>query len=421
MTIETSSNLREQVTAAKEASATLALLTTQEKNTILSEIARELRNSADEIVKANEEDLRTAEKHHDRLRFDHGRLETSIREVEQIITLKDFVGEVIEETRRPNGLALQRVRVPLGVVLMIYEARPNVTIDATVLALKSGNAVILKGGSDAIRTNRAIVKAIHAGLKQAGAKSPISEHAVTFIDSSDHSAVDELLAMDRLIDVVIPRGGKGLIDLVKEKSRIPVIETGASVVHMYIDEFANLEMARDLVVNSKTRRVSVCNALDVLLVHEKIAGKFFPLLDEGLKKSSEERGHPAVEVRGDNARGDSSARHDDFDTEFLDYVLTTHVVGSLDEAIAHIGRHSLNHSESIVTERAQRAEEFLARVDSACVYWNASTQFSDGAQFGMGAEIGISTQKLHVRGPFALEGLTTYKWKIRGSGQIRPV
>lgn len=415
MTTDTSSKLREQIMAAKEASAALALATSAGKNAMLAEIARELRNSADEIVRANEKDLQTASKNHDRLRFDHGRLETSIREVEQVMTLKDFVGEVIEETRRPNGLHLQRVRVPLGVVLMIYEARPNVTIDSTVLALKSGNAVILKGGSDAIATNRAIVKAIHTGLRRAG----VSEHVVTFIDSSDHSAVDELLTMERLIDVVIPRGGKGLIDLVKERSRIPVIETGASVVHMYIDEFADLEMARDLAVNSKTRRVSVCNALDVLLVHEKVAEKFFPMLDEGLKKSSEERGHPVVTVRGDSGRADGGVH--DFDTEFLDYVLTTHVVGSLDEAIAHIAKHSLNHSECIVTENSARAEEFMSRVDSACVYWNASTQFSDGAQFGMGAEIGISTQKLHVRGPFALEGLTTYKWKIRGSGQIRPV
>lgn len=405
------SKLAEEVLTTKEASRALAQLTTREKNMLLSMFVEELRRSADDIVKANEEDLKLATKNHDRLRFDHGRLEMSIREVEQVITLKDFVGEVIEETKRPNGLKLERVRVPLGVILMIYEARPNVTIDATVLALKSGNAVILKGGSEAIHTNRAIVSALHTALRLAGEKMQgIDEHAVTFIDSTDREAVSELLKMRGAIDVVIPRGGKGLIDMVKQESRIPVIETGASVVHMYIDEFANLDMARDLAVNAKTRRVGVCNALDVLLVHENVAEKFFPMLSEGLKKSSEERKHPEVIV----------SRDGDFDTEFLDYALTTHVVSSLDDAIAHIDEHSLNHSECIVTDNEKNAELFLTRVDSACVYWNASTQFTDGAQFGLGAEIGISTQKLHVRGPFALEGLTTYKWKIRGNGQTRP-
>lgn len=405
------SKLAEEVLATKEASRALAQLTTHEKNILLGMFVEELRRSADDIVKANEEDLKLATKNHDRLRFDHGRLEMSIREVEQVMTLKDFVGEVIEETRRPNGLKLERVRVPLGVILMIYEARPNVTIDATVLALKSGNAVILKGGSEAIYTNRAIVSALHTALRLAGEKMKgIDEHAVAFIDSTDREAVSELLKMRGAIDVVIPRGGKGLIDMVKQESRIPVIETGASVVHMYIDEFANLDMARDLAVNAKTRRVGVCNALDVLLVHENVAEKFFPMLSEGLKKSSEERKHPEVIVNRDG----------DFDTEFLDYALTTHVVSSLDDAIAHIDAHSLNHSECIVTDNEKNAELFLTRVDSACVYWNASTQFTDGAQFGLGAEIGISTQKLHVRGPFALEGLTTYKWKIRGNGQTRP-
>ncbi len=411
------SKLREEVFTTKEVSRQLGLLTTHEKNMLLGYVVQELRLAGDAIVRANEEDLKIAAKNHDRLRFDHGRLEMSIREIEQIMTLKDFVGEVIEETRRPNGLKLERVRVPLGVILMIYEARPNVTIDATVLALKSGNAVILKGGSEAIHTNRAIVEAIHAALRCAGEKMRgVNEHAVTFVDSGDRAIVSELLQMRGLIDVVIPRGGKWLIDMVKQESRIPVIETGASVVHMYVDEFANLDMARDLAVNAKTRRVAVCNALDVLLVHEKVSEKFFPMLDEGLRKSSEERGHPMVDVRSDERRGDG-----DFDTEFLDYTLTTHIVSSLDDAISHIDEHSLNHSECIVTDNVARAEEFLARVDSACVYWNASTQFSDGAQFGLGAEIGIATQKLHVRGPFALEGLTTYKWKIRGNGQTRPL
>jgi len=404
------SKLTEGVSMTKETSRVLAQLTTHEKNSLLGIIVEELRLAAEAIVRANEDDLRVATKNHDRLRFDHGRLETSIREIEQVMTLKDFVGEVIEESRRPNGLKLERIRVPLGVILMIYEARPNVTIDATVLALKSGNAVILKGGSEAINTNRAIVAAIHTALKRAGeTMKGVDEHAVMFVDSTDHDAVSELLQMRGAIDVVIPRGGKGLIDMVKQESRIPVIETGASVVHMYIDEFANLDMARDLAVNAKTRRVGVCNALDVLLVHEKIAKKFFPMLDEGLKKSSEERGHPTVSVHHEG----------DFDTEFLDYALTTHVVSSLEDAISHIDEHSLNHSECIVTDNEKNAEAFLARVDSACVYWNASTQFTDGAQFGLGAEIGISTQKLHVRGPFALEGLTTYKWKIRGNGQTR--
>jgi glutamate-5-semialdehyde dehydrogenase len=440
------SMLEDRVRRVVATSRKVAGLSSDEKNALLEFIAEELTDGSGAIITANRRDVDAEKSLHgnanDRLVFEKDRLDASIKEVHHVAELKDYVGEIIEEIERPNGLRLERTRVPLGVILMIYEARPNVTIDSTILALKSGNAVILKGGSEALETNRAIVECIWKALDLRG----LPRDAVMFVDSTDRNVVGELLQMKSLIDVVIPRGGKGLIDFVARESLVPVIETGASVVHMYIDEKADIEKAVAIAVNAKTRRVGICNALDVLLVHRAIAEKFLRAFASALLASSRNRPHPVVELRCDEAAmcilrcetcGGSaeeacsvSKNHypklavldpaRDFDTEFLDYILSVHIVDSLDEATSHIDIHSLKHSECIVTESAENAEEFLRRVDSACVYWNASTQFSDGAQFGLGAEIGISTQKLHARGPFALEGLTTYKWKIRGSGQVRP-
>lgn len=422
--------IREHIAEAKVAASVMAQMSTKAKNELLLMIADELLLNESAILAANAKDIEAAlvadsTRNVDRLVLTSERLRASIEEIKQVALLEDFVGKIISSDVRPNGLNLERVRVPLGVILMIYEARPNVTIDAAVLGLKSGNSVILKGGSEAINTNREMVRAIQNALKKSGA--PMA--AVIFVDSTDRSIVSDLLTMRGLIDVVIPRGGKGLIDLVVRESKIPVIETGASVVHVYVDDEADLEMACDIVLNSKIRRTSICNTLDVLLVHENSMAKFLPLLAEKLMTSSQMEHHPMVELRADemcetilSARYSHVKKLDpaaDFDTEYLDYVMSVHAVSSLEEAINHIGQHSLKHTECIVTENSEHAEKFLSSVDSACVNWNASTQFSDGGQFGLGAEIGISTQKLHVRGPFALEGLTTYKWKVRGNGQIR--
>jgi len=324
----------------------------------------------------------------------------------------------LSERVRPNGLKIQQAAVPFGVILMIYESRPNVTVDAATLSLKSGNAVILKGGKEAINSNRVIVKAIKAALKSVGAP----EDAVQFVDSVEKNSIADFLKMKGLIDVVIPRGGKGLINFVVENSRIPVIETGASVVHTYVDKKFDLRFAVPVIVNSKTRRVSICNALDVLLVHKDSAKKILPSLAKELAQCN-------VEIRADEKAYKILAGYpklrriavQDFDTEFLDYILAVKIVNNIDEALEHIAKHSLRHTEAIITKDRTAAERFLNEVDAACVYVNAATQFTDGAQFGLGAEIGISTQKLHVRGPFALEGLTTYKWKIYGKGQTRPI
>jgi len=331
-----------------------------------------------------------------------------------VVGLDDFVGQLIDERTHPNGLSMQRIRVPLGVIGMIYESRPNVTVDATVLCLKSGNAVMLKGGSDAIHSNRVITRVMREALEG----TAIPPEAIQFIDTTDRAVTREFLGLKDYLDVIIPRGGRGLINFVIEHSSVPAIHTGASVVHTYVDAAADLDKAAAIVVNSKTRRVSICNSLDTVLVHESVSEDFLkkvvPLLKEHeVELRCDERSLAFVGETG------IAATEDDFGNEFLDYVLSVKVVNSVDEAIDHITLHSLKHSEAIVTEDETVADYFLKAVDAACVYWNASTQFSDGAQFGLGAEIGISTQKLHVRGPFALEGLTTFKWVIRGVGQIR--
>ncbi|MBU0578218.1 glutamate-5-semialdehyde dehydrogenase [Patescibacteria group bacterium] len=421
-------NLESQIQRANLAARKLAMLSAEEKNKALKRISELVLAERDLILAENAKDMEEGEKNNlgsklDRLLLTEDRLRGISDDTLNVASLPDSVGQVIDETERPNGLKISRVRVPIGVIGIIYEARPNVTVDAAVLCLKSGNAVILKGGSDAINSNRILAKLIRQALEETG----LDPEAVQFIDSTDRETTVELLKTKEGIDCIIPRGGKGLIDFVKETSSIPVIETGASVVHVYVDKAVDIQKAVDITVNAKTRRVSICNTLDVLLVHKDIASEFLPQLADALTKRAEEEGQELVEIHADEQIQNLlnpyslilNAADKDFDTEFLDYKMSIKTVGSLDEALDHIAEHSLKHSESIVTEDKEAAEKFLKSVDAACVYHNASTQFSDGAQFGLGAEIGISTQKLHVRGPFALEGLTTFKWVIRGDGQVR--
>ena len=419
---------------AREGARHVGLLSSEAKNEILLKIADILSKNKRVIIAENKKDISEGKKNKlsqnllDRLMLNEERIDGIIRDVQKVAELKDFIGEVIEEKTLPNGLFIQRRRVPIGVIGMIYEARPNVTVDATCLALKSGNAIILKGGSDAMHSNRVLVKFIRSALgpfDMLNADKPVSS-AVQLIDTDDHSATRELLRLKGIVDVIIPRGGKGLIDFVTKNATVPVIETGASVVHVFVDESADIEKAVTIVLNSKLRRTSICNALDILVIHTAITEKFFKKFVAALKKSgkqialrADEKSHSILSQHKEKCFTLTKAKQADFDTEFLDAILAVKTVRSLDEALEHIYRHSLGHTEAIITEDAKNADRFLKEVDSACIYHNASTQFSDGAQFGLGAEIGISTQKLHARGPFALEGLTSYKWVIKGNGQIR--
>lgn len=425
---------------AREVSRRLGLFSTEAKNQILAKIADRLEKELKTVLRANEKDMNAGRRKGlseallDRLFLNKDRLKSMAADVHHVASLKDYVGEIIESQQLPNGLFLKRVRVPLGVVGIIYEARPNVTVDAATLCLKSGNAVILKGGSDAQNSNRALVKIIQTVLKEISFTEPQArlQDAVQLIDSTERQATMELLNLRDLVDVIIPRGGKSLIDFVRENSKIPVIETGASVVHTYVHEDADISKAVKIILNAKLRRVSICNTLDCLLVHKNIARTFLQALVTSLPKNPYRADH--LEIRADSYSfgilrtlskpkdfmlSVKRATPEDFHTEFLDYILAIKTVRTLEDGISHIAHHSLKHSEAIITEDRAAAERFLNTVDAACVYWNASTQFSDGAQFGLGAEIGVSTQKLHARGPFALEGLTSYKWVIEGNGQIR--
>jgi glutamate-5-semialdehyde dehydrogenase len=412
-------DLLSQAQQAVEASRKLVMVTTEQKNEALLKIGEALLANSAEILEANEIDVEKAKANGqtvmvDRLLLNQERIEGIVNELKKVVALEDEIGKVMDERDHEQGMKIQRVRVPLGVVGMIYESRPNVTVDATVLCLKSGNAVMLKGGSDAIASNRVLTRVMKDALRG----SAVPAEAIQFLDTVDRSVTADFLKLKGYLDVVIPRGGKGLIEFVTETSTVPVIETGASVVHTYIDKEADLAKAAEIVVNSKTRRVSICNTLDTMLVHADVADVFLKQVTPLFKEHK-------VQIRGDERAmatlgGDGFPASDqDFGKEFLDYIVSVKVVDTIEDAIAHITKYSLKHSEAIVTENVDTAERFLKEVDAACVYWNASTQFSDGAQFGLGAEIGISTQKLHVRGPFALEGLTSMKWKIRGSGQIR--
>lgn len=396
----------------------LQTLSTEKKNEALLCVAKALLENAAYILTENEKDIAAAKENGmheglvDRLRLTDARIAAIADGLKEIVALPDPIGEVLEETERPNGLQIQKVRVPLGVIGIIYESRPNVTADAFGLCFKTGNAVILKGGSDAIHSNIAITESIRKGLTACG----ITADAIQLITDTDRKVTAEFMKMKDYVDVLIPRGGSGLIRAVVENSTIPVIETGTGNCHIYVDEAAELSMAVSIIMNAKTQRIGVCNACESLVVHESVAEKFLPMLKEALDTKN-------VELRGDEKAREciscAQATAEDFYTEYLDYILSIKVVSSVDEAIKHINQHNTKHSEAIITTNAETAEKFLNEVDASSVYVNASTRFTDGFEFGFGAEIGISTQKLHARGPMGLKELTSYKYKVRGTGQIR--
>lgn len=404
---------------ALKAKGTVELLSTEEKNRALEKVSKGLVNHTEAILLANEKDMKNGREKGmsqgllDRLKLTEDRIKDMAEGIRQIVNLPDPIGEILEEWKRPNGLLIRKKRVPMGVIGIIYEARPNVTADAFALCFKTGNVVILKGGSDAIHSNAAIAESIRESLKAAS----VTEDAIQLIMDTDRETTSRFMKLNRYIDVLIPRGGAGLIRTVVENSTIPVIETGTGNCHIYVDKDADLQMALGIIINAKTQRIGVCNACESLVIHREIAGKFLPLLRTALLEKK-------VEIRGDEEvclaiPESKTASEEDYGAEYLDYILSVKLVGNIQEAIAHINRYHTMHSDCIVTENQNTAELFLNAIDSACVYWNASTRFTDGFEFGFGAEIGISTQKLHARGPMGLKELTAYKYLIQGNGQIR--
>ena len=404
---------------SKIASRQLNKLGQKEKNNALAWVAKTLVEHADQIIKANENDVQKAmengmkESLIDRLTLDQTRIETMAEGITQIIGLKDPIGEIIHMENRPNGLSIGQKRVPLGVIGIIYEARPNVTVDAFALCFKTGNAAILRGGSDALCSNQVIVSIIRKALKECN----LCEDAVILIEDTSRETAKEFMRLNQYVDVLIPRGGASLIKTVVENSTIPVIETGTGNCHIYVDEFADLDMAVNIIENAKTQRLGVCNACESLVVHHKVSKEVIPMIYQRLHDKK-------VEVRGDErareiCQGIVSATTEDWGTEYLDRIISLKVVDSIDEAIDHINYYNTKHSESIITKDYENSMRFLNEIDAAAVYVNASTRFTDGSEFGFGAEIGISTQKLHARGPMGLVALTTTKYIILGNGQIR--
>ena len=403
---------------AKAAKYELNRLSTDKKNEALKKAAEYIKAASAVIIEENKKDLVNADEKgmspalKDRLKLDDKRIDGICEGLLQVAELKDPVGEVLEQFERPNGLKIDKVRVPLGVVGIIYESRPNVTADAFALTFKAGNVVILKGGSDAINSNKAITKVLRNALKDCG----INEDAVSLIESTDRETTRAFMQMKEYVDVLIPRGSAGLIRSVVENSKIPVIETGAGNCHIFIDETADALMATEIIINAKTQRLGVCNTCESLVVHEKA-------MDRVMKKVAEALKEKKVDIRADEearlALDCNAASEEDFGTEYLDLIISVKTVKNIDEAIEHINRYSTHHSEAIITKDEANAEKFLKEVDSACVYVNASTRFTDGFEFGFGAEIGISTQMLHARGPMGLKELTSYKYRIRGNGQVR--
>ncbi len=396
--------------------AGLAAPGTEQKNRALLAMADALTAETDDILKANAVDMQHAAGRIspvmlDRLRLDESRIASMAEGIRSVAALDDPTGRVLQEVERPNGLRIQKISVPIGVVAIIYESRPNVTSDAAALAFKSGNVCVLRSGKDAFFSASAIVKALRKGLAAAG----INENYVNLIEDTTRQSATDLMTAQGLVDLLIPRGGKGLIRACVENAKVPIIETGTGICHIYVDKAADLDMALNIVDNAKTSRPSVCNAAEVCLVHREVASAFLPRLWE--------RFRDRVELRGDAAVCEmipaKAADGEDFDTEFLDYIMAVAVVEDIDGAIAHIAAHSTHHSESIVTNDPAAAERFTALVDSAAVYVNASTRFTDGGEFGLGCEMGISTQKLHARGPMGLQELNTYRYVITGNGQIR--
>jgi glutamate-5-semialdehyde dehydrogenase len=414
-TIANSVSTQEKLWRARDASAKLAILSTDEKNALLHAIADGIEAQIESILAANREDIESSGLQgamRDRLLLTPARIKDMAQGVRDVAALKDPIGQTMEEWTRPNGLRIRKVRVPLGVVGIIYESRPNVTIDTAVLALKTGNAIVLRGGKEAAHSNQRLVEII-------AAVPGVPQGAVELLDSTTRQSVSELIRARGLVDVIIPRGGAGLIAFVTENSIVPVIETGAGNCHIFVDESADFEMADQIVINAKTQRPSVCNAAEKLLVHERIAAEYVPRVVKKLIDAG-------VEVRGDErSRSLASglnivpASEQDWNEEYLRLCIAVRVVADVDEAIARINRHSTRNSEAIVTRNEANARKFLRGVDSAAVYWNASTRFTDGGEFGFGAEMGISTQKLHCRGPFALAELTSSKYEIVGTGQVR--
>ncbi|HEL1735788.1 TPA: glutamate-5-semialdehyde dehydrogenase [Streptococcus suis] len=397
--------------------ASINLATTEQKNQALSAMADQLLAQTEAILAGNAIDMEHAQGKisqvmQDRLLLTEERIEAMADGIRALIGLPDPVGLVLEESTRADGLNICKKSIPFGLVGMIYESRPNVTSDAAALAIKSGNAVILRGGKEAFHSAQAIVTALKAGLEQVG----LSPKVIELVQDTSRASATELMTAKGKIDLLVPRGGAGLIQAVVENATVPVIETGTGICHVYVDKDADLDKALQIVVNAKTSRPSVCNAAEVLLVHEEIASQFLPRLEEALSGQVELRADSQAQALLNQS---TPAGDQDFDTEFLDYILAVKVVSNVEEAISHIAQHSTGHSEAIVTENSQTAEHFTLHVDSAAVYVNASTRFTDGGEFGLGCELGISTQKMHARGPMGLREMTTYKYIITGDGHIR--
>ena len=404
---------------AKAASKKTAVLTTVERNNALRSVGDALIKHSDEIIEANKIDIENARANGmkpallDRLSLNGERIKSMVEGLLQVADLEDPIGEITHMKKRPNGLMIGYQKVPLGVVAIIYESRPNVTVDAFSLTFKSGNAVILRGGSDCINSNIKLVDIIRDSLKSVG----LDEDSIILITDTDRKYVNELMKLNEYVDVIIPRGGAGLIKNVVNNSTVPVIETGTGNCHVYVDESADLDMAVNIVYNAKTQRIGVCNACESLVVHRAIAEKFIPMVVDKLKEKN-------VEVRGDSFSMDIDRRivpatEKDWGTEYLDYIISLKTVDNIDEAIEHINRYNTGHSEAIVTKDYDNSRKFTQQIDAAAVYVNASTRFTDGFEFGFGAEIGISTQKIHARGPMGLDALTTGKYVILGDGQVR--
>ena len=409
---------------AKAAAPYLALLSTQEKNEALNAMANALEENADMILAANREDVEAVcdtmnAVMIDRLRLTRERIYGMAKGIREVVALDDPVGQTVEQINRPNGLRIEKTRVPMGVIGIIYESRPNVTSDAAALTLKSGNVCVLRGGKEAYRSSYAIVKSLKMGLERIG----VNPDFVNMLEDTTRAGANELMTATEFVDLLIPRGGAGLIRACVENAKVPCIQTGTGICHIYVDATADFDMALDIIENAKTSRPSVCNAQEVCLVNEEIAQDFLPMLQKRLVADRKLSEKPAVELRLDEKAlqiiDGTAALDADFDTEFLNYILAVKIVKSVEEAVAHIAAHSTHHSDAIITEDSKASAYFTAAVDSAAVYVNASTRFTDGGEFGLGCEIGISTQKLHARGPMGLCELTTYKYIVRGSGQIR--
>ncbi|MGO9481439.1 MAG: glutamate-5-semialdehyde dehydrogenase [Candidatus Kryptoniota bacterium] len=405
--------------SVKRASGVLYNATTGKKNALLRAIASQLERETQAVCRTNQKDLKAARQAGisnvllDRLTLNEKRIMQMTTGVKDVISLPDPVGKILERVRRPNGLVIEKIRVPLGAVGIIYEARPNVTVDAAALCLKAGNAVLLRGGSEAIHTNKKLVRIIKTALKNVG----LPTGCVEFIDTTDRKAVAEMLKQDRYLDIIIPRGSQQLIKYIQENSSVPVIAHGEGNCHVFVDSSADLKKAEEIVLNAKVQRPSVCNAAEKLLVHEKIAQLFLPRVADKLRQAN-------VELRGDKKSGSIikdivPANEEDWHREYLDLIIGIKVVKDVDEAIAHINHYGSHHSDAIITGSKANGDKFLQQVDSAAVYVNASTRFTDGFEFGLGAEIGISTQKLHARGPMGLAELTSTKFVVHGSGQVR--